>query len=243
MKKPDFILASGCSFTDGGGLDSPTFMKEFGYDTNDNEDAEFELKYKLRWSTLLGNYFNCEVQNISFAGSSNDNIRRNIIRYINSNKKYLDTFDNKICIVQYSFSHRVTHKLYGKHMYSFNAHDKPNFKDGDRLHEWFKTYLELIFNQQEFAEYHYLDLLSLLSYLRENKFTPYVMFFDGEYEPHISNLTEKIMFDGQYFNDFIYEEGERFCDVIKWTNDSHYTPRGNELLSQEIIKHIEKNYK
>lgn len=243
MKKPDFILASGCSFTDGGGLDSPTFMKEFGYDTNDNEDAEFELKYKLRWSTLLGNYFNCEVQNISFAGSSNDNIRRNIIRYINSNKKYLDTFDNKICIVQYSFSHRVTHKLYGKHMYSFNAHDKPNFKDGDRLHEWFKTYLELIFNQQEFAEYHYLDLLSLLSYLRENKFTPYVMFFDGEYEPHISNLTEKIMFDGQYFNDFIYEKGERFCDVIGWTKDAHYTPRGNELLSQEIIKHIEKNYK
>lgn len=241
MKSIDFLLASGCSFTDGGGLESPTLMREFGYETNDNEEAEFGLKEKLKWTRLIANHYNCEVKNISLAGNSNDNIRRSLVEYIESNKEYLSLFKNKVCIVQTSFSHRITHKL-NNNMYSFNPHDAPTFENGDKLQDWYKTFLSLIYDKDEFIRYHYLDLLCLISYLKENKFTPYLIFFDTEYEPYSSKFDETIMFDGKYFNAFVSDEKERFCDKIEWTKDAHYTPRGNELIAKKIIDYIENNY-
>ena len=84
----------GCSFTEGGGLNSPVF-NEYAIKNNlipKEYEGEYEKTRKgFRYSTLIGKNLNCEVENFGKGRSSNEYI-------FNQLYKHHKKFD--ICVVQ-----------------------------------------------------------------------------------------------------------------------------------------------
>ena len=84
----------GCSFTEGGGLNSPVF-NEYAIKNNlipKEYEGEYEKTRKgFRYSTLIGKDLNCEVENFGKGCSSNEYI-------FNQLYKHHEKFD--ICVVQ-----------------------------------------------------------------------------------------------------------------------------------------------
>lgn len=243
MSNIDFLLTSGCSFTEGGGMDSPTMMRELGYDIPENYTNTKYLRDEFRWSNVVGNHFGCESVNLSISGHANDFIRRGIIKYIEENKEKLSKFKNKVCIVQASFPHRFNFEYDEQPQpYAFTPQHKPPFHDkeyANELETFYKIYLKHIFDSKRFTEYYYYEVLSLFSYLKENGFHSYIIFYDDEFKSIESKLHNIIKFDGENLQHFTAETyKERFCDVIDWTGDTHFTPNGNKLIANEIIRFL-----
>lgn len=246
MRDIDFILVNGCSFTEGGGMDNPSFMRELGYEV-EGEELQYELRNKLRWSNLLSEHYGCDSNNLAISGQSNDFIRRSTINYVELNKIKLSGYKNKIAIIQASFNHRfnLEHIDHPNQPFAFNPHEIPPFSTEEtrkELGKWYELYLKHIFDHKIFNEYFYLETQSLFAYLRQHGFTPYIIFYDSEYNDILNKFNESIIFSGdEHLGGFIYNNKQRFCDVIEWTKDSHFTPKGNELISKELIKHLDKS--
>ena len=165
MRDIDFILVNGCSFTEGGGMDNPDFMRELGYEV-EGEELQYELRNKLRWSNLLSEHYGCDSTNLAISGQSNDFIRRSTINYVELNKVKLSGYKNKIAIIQASFNHRfnLEHIDHPNQPFAFNPHEIPSFGTKEFRNElatWYSLYLKNIFDHEKYNNYFYLYLADL----------------------------------------------------------------------------------
>ena len=87
----------GCSFTEGGGLNSPVF-NEYAI-KNKLISKEYKENYKktrndFRYSTLVGKDLNCEVENFGKGRSSNEYIFNTEVKSFESLNKIKNSISN-----------------------------------------------------------------------------------------------------------------------------------------------------
>lgn len=220
----------GCSFTEGGGLNSPIWNK---YAIKHNLiPKEFEGQYEkvkkhYRFSTLIGNELNCEVENFAVGGSSNETI-------LNKLFENYEKFD--INIVQFSLFNRL--RIYDENTKSFYDVNGLEANAPKNTIDYFtKTVTE--YQSQDYERYKIKQMVELYDKLFENLNKRIIWLFH-EAVPKNLNSKNMIYFE-PYGNihDFVIEQECTFVQETKgYYDDSHYTPRGHELISKKILEKI-----
>lgn len=220
----------GCSFTEGGGLNSPVW-NEYAIKHN-LIPKEFEGQYEkvkehYRFSTLIGNELNCKVENFGVGGGSNDTILNTLFENYNN-------FD--ISVVQFTLFHRM--KIYDDNTSSFyevNGVDAPAPKN---VIDYFTN---TITNHQNinYEKYKIKQMVELYDNLFEKLNKKVIWLFQEPIPENIKSKNVLYFEPSGHLHKFILNNKCTFAQLTnKFYNDSHYTPEGNRLISKKIMEKI-----
>ena len=204
----------GCSFTEGGGLNSPVF-NEYAIKNNlipKEYEGEYEKTRKsFRYSTLIGKNLNCEVENFGKGRSSNEYI-------FNQLYKHHKKFD--ICVVQLTIYSR---------RYQWDEHEEKfehiNDIDNFTLNRF----------NREYARDQVSMMVNLFDSLNKKI---YWMFHEDIPENLKSN--NLIYFEPKgHLHDFVMKNKLTFKhETNGYYDDLHYSIEGNRIIADKILEKI-----
>ena len=204
----------GCSFTEGGGLNSPVF-NEYAIKNNlipKEYEGEYEKTRKgFRYSTLIGKNLNCEVENFGKGRSSNEYI-------FNQLYKHHKKFD--ICVVQLTiYSRRYQwdeHKEIFEHINDIDTHTLNRFN-------------------REYARDQVSMMVNLFDSLNKKI---YWMFHEDI--PKNLKSNNLIYFEPKgHLHDFVMKNKLTFKhETNGYYDDLHYSIEGNRIIADKILEKI-----
>jgi len=220
----------GCSFTEGGGLNSPLW-NEYAIKHN-LIPKEFEGQYEkvkehYRFSTLIGNELNCEVKNFGVGGGSNDTILNNLFENYN---------DFDISVVQFTLFHRM--KIYDDNTSSFY---EVNGVDAAAPKNVIDYFTNTITNHQNinYEKYKIKQMVELYDNLFEKLNKKVIWLFQEPIPEDIKSKNVLYFEPSGHLHEFIVNKKCTFVQLTNgFYNDSHYTPEGNRLISKKIMEKI-----
>ena len=204
----------GCSFTEGGGLNSPVF-NEYAI-KNKLISKEYKENYKktrndFRYSTLVGKDLNCEVENFGKGCSSNEYIFNQLYEH---HKKF------DICVVQLTIYSR-------RYQWDESKEIFEHINDID-------TYTLNRFNR-EYAE----EQVGMMINLFDNLDTKIYWLF---HDPIPKNCKSKNIVHFKpngHLHEFVKKYKLRFTDETKgYYRDKHYSIEGNRIIADKILEKI-----
>jgi len=204
----------GCSFTEGGGLNSPVF-NEYAIKNNlipKEYEGEYEKTRKgFRYSTLIGKDLNCEVENFGKGRSSNEYI-------FNQLYEHHEKFD--ICVVQLTiYSRRYQwdeHKEIFEHINDIDTHTLNRFN-------------------REYARDQVSMMVNLFDSLNKKV---YWMFHEDI--PKNLKSDNLIYFEPNgHLHDFVMKNKLTFKhETNGYYDDLHYSIEGNRTIADKILEKI-----
>tara|TARA_R100000008_G_C3533549_1_gene140681 strand:+ start:60 stop:839 length:780 start_codon:yes stop_codon:yes gene_type:complete len=247
----------GCSFTEGGGLDSEEW-NEYGikhnlisskYNVEGLEPGPLNFDQRLnmytqyrdekKFSTLVGKELGCNVVNYALSGNSNENI-------INQLYENIDKFD--VFVVQFTIYTRRYYWLESVNkFYNINGVDfennplltdkilgAPPREYTEQLIETYKNYIAYHYNKDyEMKKYcRYVDLFENLG--KEI----YWIFYDPT--PKVEELSDNVL----YWNlrDYALDNELEMIHQTKGVyKDRHLSLKGNEVVANKIVEKISEN--
>ena len=204
----------GCSFTEGGGLNSPVF-NEYAIKNNlipKEYEGEYEKTRKgFRYSTLIGKNLNCEVENFGKGRSSNEYI-------FNQLYEHHEKFD--ICIVQLTIYSR---------RYQWDEH-KEKFEHINDI----DTYTLNRFNR-EYAR----DQVSMMINLFDSLDKKIYWMFHEDIPKNLKS-DNLIYFEPKgHLHDFVIKNKLTFKhETNGYYDDLHYSIEGNRIIADKILEKI-----
>lgn len=221
----------GCSFTEGGGLNSPVW-NEYAIKHN-LIPKEFEGQYEkvkehYRFSTLIGNELNCEVENFGVSAGSNDTILNNLFENYNN-------FD--ISVVQFSLYHRMN--IYDDNTSSFyNVNGTEASSVPKNVIDYFTN---TVTNHQsiDYEQYKIRQMVELYDNLFEKLNKKVIWLFQEPIPKNIKSKNVLYFEPSGHLHDFIVNNKHTFTQLTNgFYDDSHYTPEGHQLISKKIMEKI-----
>ena len=216
----------GCSFTEGGGLNSPVFNK---YAIKHNllpskyKDKYEEVVEDYRFSALVGKKLECKVTNYGKSCASNESI-------INTLYENLEKHD--ISIVQFSvLSRKEIYDCESDEFWSVNGEGSHVPKNV--VEYWVKTVTNHHNDDYELKKIEMF--MKLFNNWKQNIF----WIFHEDVSESVKRNKNLILFDG-------YCLGE-YCDLNKlllthetdgFYNDRHYSLEGHKIISDKIVEFI-----
>jgi hypothetical protein len=220
----------GCSFTEGGGLNSPTW-NEYAIKHNlipkTLKGRNYEVMDRYRFSTLIGNELNCQVKNFGLSGGSNESILNNLFDNYNN-------FD--ICVVQFSLFDRM--KIYDDKTSSFydvNGGAAPAPKNV--INYFLKTITE--HQNRDYEIYKVKQMIKLYDNLFEKINKKIIwLFADPIEDVQSKNIlhTEPIG-----LHKYMVENKYTFKQVTNdFYDDWHWAPIGHRDIAKKIMEKIDE---
>lgn len=257
MKKYKKLLSFGCSFTQGGGLNSGKFHKwlEFGnslpIDTG-FDDFQGLLPEHLAYSAYhsfpgyLSRKLDCELENLSLSGASNDYIFKKAYDEISK----LDNPQEVLVTMQSTFFNRLYLRIPGNEtQVNFNNLDtaKSYFPYSspynDIGYNFYKTYLQHFYDEDHEYEKLRMKVDTISAYCEKVGVDLVFLFYmdagkNPIQHPHRVDLLKyknlgEMNADGVW-NITNFTEG-RF-------KDCHFSPVGNAAIANLIYKHVEEHF-
>ena len=204
----------GCSFTEGGGLNSPVF-NEYAI-KNKLISKEYKENYKktrndFRYSTLVGKDLNCEVENFGKGRSSNEYIFNQLYEH---HKKF------DICVVQLTIYSR-------RYQWDESKEIFEHINDID-------TYTLNRFNR-EYAE----EQVGMMINLFDNLDTKIYWLAHDPIPKNCKSKNIVYFKPNGHLHDFIEKYKLRFIDETKgYYRDKHYSIEGNRIIADKILEKI-----
>ena len=235
---PDFILFNGCSFTEGGGLEDPYILNQYGYNLIERKPQYFEIREELRYSKVLSTKYNCDYINLSESCNSNENIFQTTFDYIHETD--LSEYKNKIAIIQLTMPQRKTiwwngvkynlnSVLYSDSPYNNNEEFKPLF-------DYYSNFVLNIFDENVQSSIDKKEIYLLNSYLVSKGFKPYFILYD--YFLLENEDINIVNFQGhKNLKNYIENNKLRISDEID-SNDGHFSINGHKNVAELLYKNI-----
>ena len=204
----------GCSFTEGGGLNSPVF-NEYAI-KNNLIPNEYEGEYKktrkdFRYSTLIGKDLNCEVENFGKGRSSNEYI-------FNQLYKHHKKFD--ICVVQLTIYSR-------RYQWDEREEKFEHINDIDN------------FTLNRFNREYARDQVSMMVNLFDS-LNKKIYWMSHEDIPKNLKSDNLIYFEPKgHLHDFVMKNKLTFKhETNGYYDDLHYSIEGNRIIADKILEKI-----
>lgn len=238
MKKYKKILSFGCSFTEGGGLNSPIYHNYLNgiINKNDTTPSQEHNEYATAnaYPAQLANMLGCEFNNCATSRSSNGLILKTLYEQTCN----IEDGSDILITVQTTLLSRIM--LYldkSKEFLTMN-----NFENlSKEAREYYKLYLKNFFNEDiEFKKLmQSKDVYT--AYLQKKNFDVVWLMYDTDNTDIQSTTT--LMFDNTDLSQFIAKERLRISDLKDFpVNDTHFSVEGHCVIADRIFKHLEKNY-
>ena len=204
----------GCSFTEGGGLNSPVF-NEYAIKNNlipKEYEGEYEKTRKgFRYSTLIGKNLNCEVENFGKGRSSNEYI-------FNQLYKHHKKFD--ICVVQLTIYSR---------RYQWDEHEEKfeHINDIDN------------FTLNRFNREYARDQVSMMVNLFDSLNKKIYWMFHEDIPKNLKS-NNLIYFEPKgHLHNFVMKNKLTFKhETNGYYDDLHYSIEGNRIIADKILEKI-----
>ena len=204
----------GCSFTEGGGLNSPVF-NEYAI-KNNLIPKEFEGEYEktrkgFRYSTLIGKDLNCEVENFGKGSSSNEYIFNQLYEH---HKKF------DICVVQLTIYSR---------RYQWDEH-KEKFEHINDIDN---------FTLNRFNREYARDQVSMMINLFDSLDKKIYWIFHEDIPKNLKS-NNLIYFEPKgHLHDFVMKNKLTFKhETNGYYNDLHYSIEGNRIIADKVLEKI-----
>tara|TARA_R100001082_G_C4313418_1_gene137839 strand:+ start:192 stop:833 length:642 start_codon:yes stop_codon:yes gene_type:complete len=204
----------GCSFTEGGGLNSPVF-NEYAIKNNlipKEYEGEYEKTRKgFRYSTLIGKNLNCEVENFGKGRSSNEYI-------FNQLYKHHKKFD--ICVVQLTIYSR-------RYQWDEREEKFEHINDIDN------------FTLNRFNREYARDQVSMMVNLFDS-LNKKIYWMSHEDIPKNLKSDNLIYFEPKgHLHDFVMKNKLTFKhETNGYYDDLHYSIEGNRIIADKILEKI-----
>jgi len=204
----------GCSFTEGGGLNSPVF-NEYAIKNNliPNEyEGEYEKTRKgFRYSTLIGKNLNCEVENFGKGRSSNEYI-------FNQLYKHHKKFD--ICVAQLTIYSR-------RYQWDEREEKFEHINDIDN------------FTLNRFNREYARDQVSMMVNLFDSLNKKIYWMFHEDIPKNLKS-DNLIYFEPKgHLHDFVMKNKLTFKhETNGYYDDLHYSIEGNRIIADKILEKI-----
>ena len=204
----------GCSFTEGGGLNSPVF-NEYAI-KNNLIPNEYEGEYKktrkdFRYSTLIGKDLNCEVENFGKGRSSNEYIFNQLYEH---HKKF------DICVVQLTIYSR---------RYQWDEH-KEKFEHINDIDN---------FTLNRFNREYARDQVSMMINLFDSLDKKIYWIFHEDIPKNLKS-NNLIYFEPKgHLHDFVMKNKLTFKhETNGYYDDLHYSIEGNRIIADKVLEKI-----
>lgn len=261
MKRYDLVVGIGCSFTEGGGLDSPNYHKYINGDINyyseefqhkqksSEELAEWEhnkkqyTEYKKNnnYISYLAKLLECEYVNLAESNSSNEFIFEKIYKYFKEN----DLKNKKILLItQFSiFTRRRIFFNETNEFLNLNGVDikHPPFY-GDlkykNIQKYYELYITSIHNDEIYIKNLIKDIDVYNEWLERKNIDTLWLSYEDE-KNYLSNIKNFIKFDNLNLNEFTEKHRLRNLDLPNFPdNDKHFSIEGHTIISEKIYKYL-----
>jgi hypothetical protein len=247
----------GCSFTEGGGLDSfewntyalkHNLIDEKWNIRTTHPNLEIDLKdltmergilYKQyrdehKFSTLIGKKLKCQVDNLALSCNSNENI---------FDVLYENLYNYDKLVVQLTLKTRVLwwfelmEKFYNLNSYEYQNTPFNNEPKMVKLADMYKEYLELIYNEEQ-AQKKIAQYVDLFSNMRKE-----IYWITWEHCETIVDVPNLIKFESKAsphsLGNWASHNKQTFEHLTNGEYmDSHLTPEAHEIVADRIIEVI-----
>lgn len=239
----------GCSFTDGGGLDNPIYLKNIldkDWFPNkwkqewDGINCFYKFKDYYRFSNIIQRQLNCEISNFSRTANNNEHIFNKVFENINNK----DT----IHIVQWSYTERQLYwndklksffRIQGVEEYAnvFDLEDNFN-EDNPNYEKMIEHYMEFLTKYYN-VEYESKKLNSLTELLTSYSKLNNIQLYFLPWERQLKSLTNFIL---ESTLEWSIKNKMRISDETnKGYDDGHLSFKGNHEVANTILERFKKD--
>lgn len=253
----DKLVAIGCSFTHGGGLETDIVYNYYNNTPNikNREEVLQEFKYRNSYIAQLSHLMGgIEHENLSEGRASTECILRKAYN------RFKNNFENTLLILQPSFCSRKyffnnTKKEYininSAQVYNDLIENKKQYKvvddikgidDDENLQKIYLDYMVYCYNHAEEQKNQYNLIDVYISWLKSKNVTTIVLpletiFGSTDVEPIKNNL---LKLDGKCLGDYVEEKKLRFSDISDMKhNDCHFSIEGHKEIANKIFNYIQ----
>lgn len=231
MKSYNHLISIGCSFTEGGGLNSPDHHKYL----NSNLSGIILDNYMANHSypSYLAKKLDCTFTNKGISRASNELIIKTLYDTIQN-----VSYDNLLVTIQTSILSRIL--VYITDAAQFETVN--GIYGSKALQNYYELYIQHFYDKD--VEYKKLlqNIVVYSSYL-ESKNIDFIWLIADSDKNEIKTTKHIMAFDGCDLMDFGTNNKLRLCDSPNYpTNDAHFSEKGNEIISERIMKHLEEYY-
>lgn len=246
----------GCSYSDGGGMDTKQYydyvrnedwVKEYPKETLFDKDG-FDLEFKdyFRYSDIIKRELNCEIKNHSCTGNNNQHIFDILINELENNI-------GDIHIVQWSHFHRQklwyekTQKFYrlsgfDKDVVAFEENnDKDEYGDITNFHnQWIEHHFNEEYEKRKVVNYTKL----LTSYSNDKNIPIYFITFDMLPYKNEKFINFHDNIEMNWLSQYANFQGTDYT-IRTYTNDKimdgHLSHVGNKMVAEKIINRLKQD--
>lgn len=233
MKKYNYLTAFGCSYTEGGGLNSPEHHRYLsGNHTLSREELSTYMT-KNSYPSYLAKHLNCEYINKGISRGSNELIFKMLYEYT---QDIQDGTGLLICIQTSILSRILLYLENEKKFQTVNGMYGPIY-----LQQYYQMYIKHFYNDDIELKKLQQNIVVYSEYLK-NKNIDFIWLIGDTGGKTIMSSKNIMTFDDGLFS-FITRNKLRLCDLPKYpTTDLHASETGNEVIAQKIIEHLKEYY-
>lgn len=260
MKQYKQLISFGCSFTEGGGLNHPTYHKNQVEKEEKKPYLIFSKKPNLQefatknsYPAFLADKLECDFYNYGISCGSNELIVKTLYdtvtnkglteehplfqrKDLQGSRFLVDSdYKNTFITVQFSIMNRILlYLVEDKRLEPINGGYYPK----DYVNKLYEMYIKYFydFNVEYQKALQYIDVYS--NFLTSKGIDHLFTFYET---PDDSISTSKILasFDGMDLNIFANKHKLRIKDIKHLNfNDAHFTITGNKLIANKLYEHI-----
>ena len=239
MKQFSKLYSFGCSFTEGGGLNSPIYHHYLNGRVGDI-DFTWKDEYQVymhnnSYPYYLSKLLNCNFENHGISKASNELIFDNVYKLLNSKNDLNNTL---ITIQTTVLSRMLLYSTDNNEFISVNG----IVNDYDFVAEYYKLYIQHFFdNNTEFNKLlKNIDLYT--TYITSKGADVIWIIYDGIGEKIIEDKY-KLSFHGYNLGEYIENNKLQIRHIpgMKF-NDLHCSVEGNKVIANKIYQHLGKYY-
>lgn len=240
IKKYDKLLSFGCSFTEGGGLNSPIYHNYLrGINTTDSLQITPMMETYMRdnaYPMFLAKLLDCNCFNYGVSRGSNELILKNLYEHT----KDIKDGGNILITIQTSILSRIM--LYSVDDLQFITINGLTPDLSKHVFEYYELYIKYFFEVNKEYE-KLLQNINVYSEYLKNKNIDFVWILGDAGSNTLQESKYIISFEGSDLMSLGSTEKLRLCDLPNYPeNDAHFSVDGNKIIANKILEHLEKYY-
>lgn len=243
MKKYDFLISVGCSFTEGGGLNSPKYHRYLAGDSPEiiNNDCSGPTQFHNQYANYhsfpgyLSRMLECEFINLGKSRASNELIFKTLYKTVND----CCYQGNVLVTLQTTVLSRILLYVLDKNDFiTINGFDNLSYD----VEQFYRSYITHFFDRT--VEYKkLLQNIDVYSSWLKNKNIDMVWIPYDTQEPLIENRVTINFGNNDSLLGFSSDNSLMIKDLLNIPyDDRHLTELGNKTVAKKIYEHISKYY-
>lgn len=225
-------MSFGCSFTEGGGLNSPSH--HFYLNSNYTNNTEFLNWYMTEnsYPAQLANLMDCSYENFGISRGANELI----FKMLYENTK--NTSSDVLITVQTSILSRIL--LYSLDTDKFETVNGLEHNPSQSITDYYEMYVKYFFNRN--IEYQkLLQSIEVYTEYFKNRNVDIVWIIGESDNGFVKTSKYIVSFENKDLHNYADNYKLRLRHLPNYpTDDSHFSENGNKIIAEKILEHLKE---